>query len=394
MICPACNREMRLGEVVKCTKCLETYHYACFNITTANYMQHKYDYDHTWVCPPCGNITRRRRHDDTPVRNTTQIFDVSIMSTDEYNQGETSTLEQSVNTETLLAPNVSQTDILSKYPRQEIISLESIKQLINSEIKESLKQLIHSELKDNNKTIVTDLKKTIQSEINTAISKLKSDIKQETNTLLQRHKSELEEKINKISKDLELVKKENEHIKKTLEKSDTNKINITKKQIPESNSKKLVLYGLEEYYEESEEDLHNRLINIFRDFANVDLLGYIEETRRIGRRNNKRAIIIELISKRMVKYLIKNNYYFRNSGLSISEFLEAETLHERKKMREEMFLARKNGKHAIIRDGKLIVEGKIMAFSLNKTSLTNTQNNQETSRHHSLDRQTNNTFRN
>lgn len=46
---------------------------------------------------------------------------------------------------------------------------------------------------------------------------------------------------------------------------------------------KIVLYGVEEYHCETEEELRTRIINSFQNILNVNLVGYIEVLKRTGR---------------------------------------------------------------------------------------------------------------
>lgn len=122
--------------------------------------------------------------------------------------------------------------------------------------------------------------------------------------------------------------------------------------------KKFVLYGLQETYDEDEYNLNYRIINVFKDLFNVDLTGYIEESTRIGKKGNRRPLIVELISKNMTKYILQNVAYLRNTGLYISEYLDENGRNNRKKAQEILRNARKNGRHAIIRNNKIIIDGK------------------------------------
>lgn len=98
---------------------------------------------------------------------------------------------------------------------------------------------------------------------------------------------------------------------------------------------------------------------MFREIYNINLLGYIEDTYWIGRNNNKnKPLVIELLSKRMAKFILKNRHFLHGTRLSVTEYLELAELQEKKAMREQMMNARKNGLHAIIRNNQLIIEGK------------------------------------
>ncbi|KAL4717530.1 hypothetical protein ACJJTC_000679 [Scirpophaga incertulas] len=125
------------------------------------------------------------------------------------------------------------------------------------------------------------------------------------------------------------------------------------------NSRKVVLYGLNENYSESEYELHDYIIHIFIDLMNVNLTGYIEDVRRIGKRGNRRPIVIELLSKNMKKHLLSHGYMFKNTGFVITEFLDDESLRERHNLRRQLLEARRNNHHGVIKRNKLIIDGQI-----------------------------------
>ncbi|CAB3241532.1 unnamed protein product [Arctia plantaginis] len=176
------------------------------------------------------------------------------------------------------------------------------------------------------------------------------------------------QELNHLNIEIDKLQIENENLKKEIKGLSTQTSQHTS-YIPESNYKKIVLYGLAEYYREPENLLFNRLEDLFRDIAQVDLSGYIEDAYRMGRNtSSNRPLVIELISKRMVKYLLKNSQCFQGTGLFIAEFLDNTARKERAQLREELFAARKKGLHAIIRNKQLYIEGKL-------THLNNVNNN-------------------
>lgn len=129
----------------------------------------------------------------------------------------------------------------------------------------------------------------------------------------------------------------------------------------------------------------------------VDLTGYIEETYRIGRNELKnRPLVIELISKRMVKHIKENRNYFQGTGLYLTDFLDKKAQKERFLLREEMIKARKKGLHAVIRNNQLLVEGKRMSITTGKEPIrpqeekdnhtTPTCNNAKNRRHEDLEK--------
>jgi hypothetical protein len=120
-------------------------------------------------------------------------------------------------------------------------------------------------------------------------------------------------------------------------------LNMRKKSITLENqsmtdidqNKCLVLYGLNEYRHESELELHERVISVFYDIAGIDLTGYIEDLCRIGRQGYRRPLKIELLSKRITKYVLQSVYNFKNTGLWLSTFLDDKGLQKRRQDREK-----------------------------------------------------------
>lgn len=138
-------------------------------------------------------------------------------------------------------------------------------------------------------------------------------------------------------------------------------IKKTEKQNCIDKDKKIVIHGLPEYYDETEEDTENRILDIFYDILKVNLNGYIEKTTRLGRGGRykfNRPLVVELISKKMTNYILKNAQYLKCTELTITEYLDEDSLKERKILKEQLMTARQNGSHAIIRNNKLIINGK------------------------------------
>lgn len=101
----------------------------------------------------------------------------------------------------------------------------------------------------------------------------------------------------------------------SLGKSETRKSLTCRSVNNENNSKILVLYGLDELWYETEAELHDRVIDVFQSITRVDLTGYIEDLERIGQRGSRRPLKVELLSKRMTKYLLTHVTLFKNTGL-------------------------------------------------------------------------------
>lgn len=63
MLCSACNKNVKNGELLKCSACSSTYHYLCANVTSAQYRE-GHDLKLNWRCTPCSNVTCRRNSTD------------------------------------------------------------------------------------------------------------------------------------------------------------------------------------------------------------------------------------------------------------------------------------------------------------------------------------------
>ncbi|KOB70050.1 putative endonuclease-reverse transcriptase [Operophtera brumata] len=168
------------------------------------------------------------------------------------------------------------------------------------------------------------------------MKKVQDEVEQRTSTLMNEQKT-IKEQIVCIDKKIE---------------------NIEEQLYNLNSSKKIVLFGLAEDYYETENYLYDQVSRAFQEIMNININPYIEEIKRIGKRGHNRPLAIELISKRMTKYILENAREFKNTGLSAGIFMDGNKLQERNELRKHLVLARKNGDHAIIRNDKLIINGK------------------------------------
>lgn len=355
LICAGCKQNVPNTDYLTCSLCNSVYDLECANINNERFkIMIETESIETWKCLDCyckipkrGNINtpiRPQEHDSRPITSPPEINNVTIRRTIKPMNDTTSSLDLSLLGDTIYAQDEGKTP-------QSITQTELTLQNIG--------EMIMLRLKENNRSIITELQNTIQLELNKAILKLREDFERETNCLL-RQNEERKMDIQHVNTEIENLKIENEKLKTEIEslktRSNTSQTNCT-----ESYSKKIVLYGFDEYYKEPVNNLHIRLINLFREFMNVDLMGYIEETYRIGKRSSKnRPLVIEILSKRMVSYLKENSNVFRGTRLFLSEFLDDEARRERKLLREEMLKARRKGLYAVIRDNQLFIDGKII----------------------------------
>ncbi|XP_061725465.1 uncharacterized protein LOC133531335 [Cydia pomonella] len=332
MICQACYDPIDGLEELICVTCKRPYHYKCFNITTAAFMARNYAIRHDFRCLLCTNITSRRKNDNTPARgqlsSTLQDQDHTNMSLDNV----------SINDETNL--NLGDT-------------IGSPQQIQNSQ-PITLDQ-ISSLLKNNNTFILTDFKKMLHTEITAAIEGLKTEFTNKHTQLTSQQESMMQQ-INEANSKIDSLQRENQQIKTQLAQVQMRSNPVENPEIIK-NQKKFIVYGLDEYYGEKESDLYPRLNNMFCDILNVNINSYIESAQRIGKKGNRRPLLIELISKRMKAYILENSRAFRNTGYAVSDVLDNEALIIRRDLRDQLRRARESGKHAVIRNNRLFING-------------------------------------
>lgn len=381
-LCAGCKQLIPNKINLICSLCYENYDLECANITEKQYNSLSNEMKLKWECQECRCKKPKNNNNSTPARpqlclprNSTPETFVTVRRKPSQSQHNDTTCSE----DTTIFGNTINGETHAEPGLQAQITLQS------------LSDLISSKLKENNSSIITEIQNTIQKEINLAILKLREDVKKETDSLLkqnQQRKSEIETLNTKI----EDLKKETELLQSEI-KILSNKT-YTTKTTTENNMKKIVLYGLPEIYKESENELDSRILNVFRDILQVDLLGYIEDTHRIGKyKNNTRPLVIELISKRMTKYLVQHNRYFRGTGLHVSEFLDEEALKERHIMRGKMLTARKEGHYAIIKNNQLYIEGEQINCNINSEIHTNNNNISEDPMFHDNKNERSKTFR-
>lgn len=335
--CAACSVHINIGDIVSCTRCQGHYHYKCLGMTKDYHKANIQELDLKWVCPGCKNVTRRpTRNDDTPVRSqqthiipddlemsiTTQIEnDISIL-------GNTATADEPVHT----------TETKTSSP-----TLEEISVLLDQKLAKNSQLFLIQ---------ISDIKATIQKEIKAAVTKLNEDITIHKN-IVNIHQEKIHTDIERLNNKIQYLEKENNKLIKQIEDFNTHLVNKPS----EDRKKKLIIYGMQEYHRETEKELEDRLQRAFYEITNVNLIGYIENATRIGRKGFKRPIEVELLSKCMTKYLLENKHLFQNTGLAISECLDDNALQERRKLWDILKTERKKGKYAVIRNNKLFVEG-------------------------------------
>lgn len=366
-----------------CSVCKEKYDIECLNIGEKRFRLMENEHKSKWMCQACKCKQPKLDNQNTPLRgpHASYIEQNTVVENPcdqiEYNHN---------NAKVHLTPSDRNNITVRKRTMNTLNDTSTSEELsllgdtIESEknctdLLKNLNEVIIQRLKDNNQLIIQELKNTIQSEIKRAVSQLREETKEKTDALAKQT-AQINEDLKVINIEIKNLKTENERLKKEL-------IHISTKGIPikttctEINDKKIVLYGFPEYHKEPEYNLHNRLIEFFRDTMNINLMGYIENLYRIGKyTNNNRPLVIELLSKRMAKYILNNVQCLQGSRLFITTFLDDKARKERRLLREEMMKARNKGMYAVIRNNELIIENN----NINKiTEVRKNHNNRSTS---------------
>lgn len=360
-------------ELLMCTACTFPYHYKCLNITSATYRELRPDQIKSWHCPSCLNVTIRRRNDASAREQlTSTTLNDSIMSTDELS---------TENQDSFLG------DTPTNFDRNQVLLQQN-----NGITIEQIRELMKSELTNNNKNIITDLKASIQSEIASALHFFKKEIVDKNHTTLTLQQETFAEQIKCTDTKIQALEIENQQLKYELEhlKSTFSKIEDVK---PNDNQKKFVLYGLDEYYGETESSLFPRINHMFSDILSVEINGFIESAKRLGKKGNRRPVVIELISSRMKKYVLDNARCFNNTGYAVSDILDKTALENRRHLRETLISARNNGKFAVIRNNRLFINGSEYKQTVNPQKPTLNQSKEHNTQQTELESNNNKPFK-
>lgn len=279
--CLACGEHITIQELLDCSKCKIHYHYSCVCVPKDYFNENKHNLERTWLCPMCTKTTTRpRRYDNTPVdsqlspmikNNQTSNDNVTIRKkssypiNDNYSEDDLSLLGHTIEHEAQ-SPNVSQqpdtlasTNLIDQIEALLDRKLDTIKSSLLSELKSTIETVIQSQISKQNHELVITIN-TLSSEQ----EKINSDFERINNMLTNLRSENL-----KLQNEMENLRK---HI--ITQNSPNYKISNEKE---ENNAKKIILYGLQENRWETEHELYDRIVFAFNDILNINLEGYIED---------------------------------------------------------------------------------------------------------------------
>lgn len=141
----------------------------------------------------------------------------------------------------------------------------------------NINELLQSTLQQNNKSIIAELRKIIENEVEEVISVLRKEIKQQAENSKTKE-AEMYKEIQNLNSKIELLSQGCKNLQSESLKLKTEFRN-NKIDPPRTNTdtpKTVVLHGLPENYWETEEETCERVIHAVYDILNIDLTGYIE----------------------------------------------------------------------------------------------------------------------
>lgn len=184
--CAGCSFDLGILEQLKCATCSLRYHYDCINTTNAKYKELTTDYKINWICPTCRSKQPKGDNSNTPVRSSASTaFETSPSSNVTLRRTQLCTQQN------------KQTD------NQELLTLDSVRQLIQEE-----RKILLSEIEENMSRIMENKLKSMSKEIN--------EIKESVAFANNQYEDLKQELLGKLTQVNEL-KRENEKLKSTVQ---------------------------------------------------------------------------------------------------------------------------------------------------------------------------------
>lgn len=167
----------------------------------------------------------------------------------------------------------------------------------------------------------------------------------------------LQRQLDDITKENEEIKAENQTLKQVIETQERKIQNIEK----QMRKNKLVIHGIDELENESENQLKKEIEKILKDMKMENhVIQGIREVGRIGRKVNKinRPVRIEIDNWNNKIDILKATRLLKGTKIVIEEDYTKETLLERKQLLPYMIEARQKGQRAFLNHNKLKINGR------------------------------------
>lgn len=363
MVCAGCHQEINSRRYLKCLLCKEHYDLECAGVSEKRfYNTMSIECKMSWKCHLCRSKEPKGDNSNTPIRPPLPLDNVRVPG-NLYKQSQA----QASSTDTNVTMR-KRTPCYNKSPDSDedsFVSPQGNTQTTPSQDNELISlQKFRCILYENNKDILCSIQNSFRNEIENAISKIKDEythIFEKISSDQMKFQQDLKStntKIHELERNCCSLKAELEKIQAEIHYLQSNKHIPTNKPDIENTDRIFVLHGFVENPWETEEEVIERVVNVFFDLLNVNLYECIEGAIFIGRKGNRRPLKIELLSKRMKKYIIDNTIYLKEAGFSATEYLSPSDLQIRRKLYSALQAARRNGQHAVIKSGRLFINGK------------------------------------
>lgn len=380
--CAGCLQKIPNREYLACCLCKDKYDLLCANVSIQRFLNTMtVEHKAVWKCDKCRSKAPKIDNTNTPIREqqntliTSPNTNASFLSENitirarktKCNEtistiNDLSVLDETLNTESKITDSNKRNTL--QEPTSQVITLQQFESLLDKKL-DSYKQ-----------SLLNELIETITCLTSREITTFKKELTQTTDNLVC-EQTNISDKIQQMNTSINELNRENCKLWNEIQEIQTslNKLNSQQhlsKNINESIlniNKKIVIYGMEER-RENESELQDRVIYLFQDVLNLNVSGCLEDIKRLGKKGHRRPILVELLSKNMTNYILKNRRAFKNTGIAVTELLEGESLKYRKKLIETLIAARKEGHRANIINNKLIINGNEFKPSIEKEAFS------------------------
>lgn len=186
---------------------------------------------------------------------------------------------------------------------------------------------------------------SLLKEVNTNLTAKIGKVEEEIKSI----KTTVEVEISDIKQELNIFEKVNKDLHNNIEE--------IQRKLKANN---IVVYGLEEKYDENQKNLIEEFLNLVNNVLIVKLTTTdINNIFRLGRnRDNTRPVLVSLVSYIKKVEILSNCIKLKGKKIYVSEDLTEKGIQERKILVAGLIRARRNNKTAKIKGNKLVVDGE------------------------------------
>lgn len=405
--CGGCQQIIPDRQFLVCVDCNKHYDLTCANVSEKRfYNTMTPERKKKWVCVKCYCNIQKTDNPNTPICQPKRIQNALLSVTcDELTLTPSPLSHVTTRRKTKTKFDIDQEeDYIDDDNSGSIIGDTQVKapvtQVATPSFPMTMQQwedIINKKIYQIKEEIVSEIRAYILTDIKTCITDIKNNIQNTTEGFVSEQttiKHNLNKKIENLEAENNQLVAETKEIQYQITKIINN--NVTKNTTLNDTeiNKKFVIYGLDETPWEDQQELYNRVVNVFQNILNINIDGLVEDAHRIGR-GKRKPVMIELLSKNVTKTVLQNSHYFQGTGLAISEFLNEESLRTRKSMIELLIKARRDGYRANIINNKLYINGMEYTgpYKSNEEQLNNAPIQPRTPYHQEHLQNSNNNFR-